>query len=740
VSWSLGGKNFLATRTRRRQGSPGNTRKRIRKDAKKYVIVRFSNNYQNIIMNKNIVIIGIYLFALPLGTCKSRTETVLSNYKVVPTDSLPVVFPENKSDLIDKQLRYEAALRFAEHQLPGTMKEWEEYRVKLRNEVITRAGVVANHQLPLNIKETGSVKMKTYIIKNITFQTRPGVYATANLFIPDGTGPFPAVINMLGHWRKGKIDDTGPQAVGHTLATNGYVCLTIDPWGAGERGTKHGIYEYHGSNLGASLMNIGEPLIGLQISDNMRGIDLLCSLPVVDTMKIGATGASGGGNQTMWLSAVDERVKADVPVVSVGTFESYIMESNCICEQLPDGLTFTEEAGIVALSNAPLLINHKQDSNPTFFPAEMLRSYNNARKVFSISQKESSISCQLFDLPHGYEREDREAMLGWFDLHLKGTGNGAPRKELPFEQLPEEKLLVFPAGERDANVVSTDEYCRNKGKELRNSFLNTKSFNTHQKEKELKEILRIDKKLSLNQVYKFSSADGWDRLALETADQRLIPLLLLAPAAASSGYVIICNPDGKKSISLSLIDELKKKGTGIVIADLSGTGELTSTRSVAYDYTGKLHTLSRAELWLGRTVLGEWIKEMDLVNQFLYTKCHAQKISIDGTRESGLAGLFYAAMGGKVGSVTLRDAPVSYVFDSRESVDYFSMGIHLPGFLKWGDVSLAAALSGKNITFINPVTMSGNSLDNTSLKNFQDEFDKIRNICGLKGETSLVKF
>ena len=362
------------------------------------------------------------------------------------TDSLPLVFPANQSDITDKSLRYEAAMKFAENQLPRTAKEWEEYRIKLRNEVILKAGVIIDNKLPLNVKETGSIKMKNYVIKNITFQTRPGVFATANLFIPDGPGPFPAVINMLGHWRKGKIDNTGPQAVGHTLATNGYVCLTIDPWGAGERGTKHGIYEYHGANLGASLMNLGEPLLGIQISDNMRGIDLLCSLPVVDTTKIGATGASGGGNQTMWLSAVDKRVKADVPVVSVGSFESYIMESNCICEQLPDGLTFTEEAGIVALSNAPLLINHKLDSNPTFFPAEMLRTYANARKIFEMTGRGNNISYHLFDLPHGYEREDREAMLGWFDLQLKGTGNGSPRKEIPFEQLPEEKLLVFPAG------------------------------------------------------------------------------------------------------------------------------------------------------------------------------------------------------------------------------------------------------------------------------------------------------
>jgi hypothetical protein len=482
-------------------------------------------------------------------------------------------------------------------------------------------------------------------------------------------------------------------------------------------------------------MNIGEPLIGIQISDNMRGIDLLCSLPDVDTTKIGATGASGGGNQTMWLSAVDERVKADVPVVSVGTFESYIMESNCICEQLPDGLTFTEEAAIVALSNAPLLINHNQESNPTFFPAEMLRTYKNARKIFQLANKEINIGYRLFDLPHGYEREDREAMLGWFDLHLKGTGDGAPRKEMPFELLKEKTLLVFQAGERDANVISTDDYCRVRGEELRTGYLNSGSFDVGQKKKELTEILRLKSKLTLNEVFQYSASDGWDRLALESDDKRIIPVLLLAPVDESLGYVIICNPDGKKNIPLSLIDDYKKQGVGIVIPDLSGTGELTSSKSILYDHTGKLHTLSRAELWLGKTILGEWVRELDLVAGYLYFECHAEKISYDGTGESGLAGLFFAAEGGRVDSVTLRNSPVSYLFDNRETVDYFSMGIHLPGILKWGDISLAAALSGKNITFVSPLTMSGTPLEPDRLKEYQAEFDKIGKSCGRKSNT-----
>ena len=689
-------------------------------------------------MRNLFLILCLGFFTLLFHDCKRASAADMSIRNVAPTVNIPQVFQGNETDITAKKLRYEAALKFSENQLPATKMELEIYRTNLRNEVIKKAGVVTDHKLPLDIKETGSVKMKSYVVKKITFQTRPGVYATANLFIPDGAGPFPAVINMLGHWTKGKIDNTGPQAVGHTLATNGYVCLSIDPWGAGERGTKHGYFEYHGSNLGASLMNIGEPLIGLQISDNMRGIDLLCSLPVVDSMRIGATGASGGGNQTMWLSAVDERVKADVPVVSVGTFESYIMESNCICEQLPDGLTFTEEAGIVALSNAPLLINHKQDSNPTFFPSEMLRSYNNARQAFITAGKESSISYRVFDLTHGYWTEDREAMLGWFDLQLKGKGDGTPRKELPFEQLPEEQCLVFPVGERDANVVTTDDYCRTRGNELRSIYLSTESFNTVSKQQELKAILRIDKKLTLENVHNYSPSEGWERLALETSDKRLIPLLRLAPADESLGYVIVCNPDGKKNISLSLIDEYRKKGSGIVIADLSGTGELASASSASFDQLARLHTLSRAELWLGRTVLGEWVKELDLITVFLYTTCDAQKVSIDGSREAGLAGLFYAAEGGKVESLILRNAPVSYIFDNRESIDYFSMGIHLPGFLKWGDISLAAALSGKNITFISPVTMSGKPIGETGLKEYRKEFDKAVKSCGNMGRTSLI--
>jgi hypothetical protein len=322
-------------------------------------------------------------------------------------------------------------------------------------------------------------------------------------------------------------------------------------------------------------MNIGETLLGIQVSDNMRAVDLLCSLPYVDPEKIGVTGASGGGNQTMWFAALDERVKAAVPVVSVGSFESYVMGSNCICELLIDGFTLSEEAGVLALANAIMPCNHDKDSNPTFYPSEMMRTYANARKVFDLTGRSDHIAYRTFDLTHGYMKEDREAMLGWFDYHLKGFGNGQPREELPFKQLAEEKLMVFPKGKRDESVMTTDVYCIKRGNELRAGYLSTKTFDLQEKRKELAGMLRIQDLPEVKKVNRYTPAGGWERISIETSDSRLIPLLV-SREGNTKDYVIVCNPGGKNRISSSMITELKKKNLGIAILDLTGTGESIS--------------------------------------------------------------------------------------------------------------------------------------------------------------------
>jgi len=689
-------------------------------------------------MKRLILIILLLSIGQPDVHSTFLFDTKNSYWKInIIRDTLPDVLTKNHADFLESKLRNEAIIKFGMHQLPDNPQDWDKYRTNLRKTIIQKTGLVVNHDLPLDIKETGTIQMKGYRIKNIAFQSRPGVYATANLYIPDGKGPFPAVISMPGHWRKAKFDPDGPQQLGHSLALDGYVCLSIDPWGSGERTTVHGAFDYHGTSLGASLLNVGESLAGFQISDNIRGVDLLSSLPYVDPKNIGATGASGGGNQTMWLAAMDERIKAAVPVVSVGTFESYVMRSNCICELLPDGLTFTEEAGIIALvaPRAIMMCNHKQDSAPAFLPFEMQRTVKNALPVFKMLGVEKNITYQVFDKTHGYWPENREAMLGWFDLHLKGIGTGMPKKESAFELLPEEKLLVYPIGKRDPGVQTTAEFCVKRGMELRTAFLSSDSLDALEKQKELRNILRINERSELKKVQQFTSLGGWDRFALVSSDSKLIPILHLAPADPKLGYMIISNTSGKGGISSELISEIKKKGQGIVIVELSGTGETTSTKEIANNKSMVLHTLSRSELWLGKTILGEWVKELNIVSDFLKSNYKAQKLSIDGNKEAGLAALFLAATGGNVDDLILRDAPLSYQFDGGGSLDFFSMAIHLPGFLNWGDVSLAAALSGKRIKILNPVTMSGQKISGNSLNEYRAEFAKMRTSLKKQGET-----
>src|SRR5690606_28054617 len=143
----------------------------------------------------------------------------------------------------------------------------------------------------LDMQIVKTMEFDDWVVHNIVFQSQRGVYVPANLYVPKGKGPFPAVINSHGHWpgaKKGQI----VQQTAQLLARNGYVCLNMDAWGAGERGSNH-THEYHGASLGSSLLDAGIPLMGMQLIDNQRGIDLLQSLPYVDPNRIGATGASG---------------------------------------------------------------------------------------------------------------------------------------------------------------------------------------------------------------------------------------------------------------------------------------------------------------------------------------------------------------------------------------------------------------------------------------------------------------
>ena len=111
----------------------------------------------------------------------------------------------------------------------------------------------------------------------------------------------------------------------------------------------------------------------------------------------------------------------------------------------------------------------------------MLRSYAEARKVFQACGCDSKLTYQIFNLPHGYWPEIREAMLGWFDLHLKGVGIGAPKTEKTVQIPAGRRLMVFEKGKRPAEVISIADYCRKKNVELKNVSSGTDPTRTAKK-------------------------------------------------------------------------------------------------------------------------------------------------------------------------------------------------------------------------------------------------------------------
>jgi hypothetical protein len=605
------------------------------------------------------------------------------------SNKLVNVWNEGLTGYYGQLLRSQAAATFRKHTLPENAEDWKPE--ELRERIWKALGVRIDHSLPLELEVTGTIACDGYRIEKICYQSRPDFFVTGNLYIPEGSGPFPAVINMHGHWSQGRLAERVQQR-GHLLAKSGYVCLSVDAFGSGERSTRHGEFEYHGNNLGGSLMQFGETLMGVQVVDNMRGVDLLCSLPYVDAARIGATGASGGGNQTMWLAAMDTRVMAAVPVVSVGSFQSYVMGLNCVCELLPDGLTFTEESGVLALvaPRALKICNGLQDSNPTFAPAEMLRSLREARKVYHALGKTDHLECYIFNAPHGYWPDVQEEMLGWFEWHLKGKGTGRSC-DLPFYRpLPEEELMVFPKGQRPAKVCNIAEYSARKAAE-------TLGGKRSPDRKRLEEILRIRKPVNaeLKELY---PSQGWRRFTISADDGRLIPMLLRPPLPGQA-LVIVSAPFGKPDLEKSkLYQELSQAPVGLAVIDLWGCGE-NETANIPETPD---RCFARSLLWLGMTLQGKWVEDYRLAEQFLRELFPQNKIAAAGLRDSAIAAILFAALEQNPVDLFLEQAPTSLQYSPKRAATY-THAMLIPNILNCADITELLTMAGGKIHSIDPI-------------------------------------
>lgn len=312
------------------------------------------------------------------------------------------------------------------HSYPATLDEWTGQRVTLRHRLIASlrlpgdvtAPASARGELQARVVGQTDRSRDGYVIELIEFQSSPRVYVSAALYRPaNPTGTrLPAVFSPHGHWQTGK-HSRHIQIRSVNLARRGYVVLVVDTIGHGER-----TFMGHRPPAAHALLSSGASLVGLQVWDNVRGLDYLCSRPDVDAARIGVTGASGGGNHTMYLAAVDERVAVAVPVCSVEMLEVYFQKSQCICETVPDLLTYTDKPQLLGLiAPRPLLVmNGMRD--PGFSTLSARRAFDQIRRIYHLFPGgDERLALFETNVEHSYDRAMRERAYAWFDRWLGGA-------------------------------------------------------------------------------------------------------------------------------------------------------------------------------------------------------------------------------------------------------------------------------------------------------------------------------
>ncbi|MGD0347299.1 MAG: acetylxylan esterase [Terracidiphilus sp.] len=232
-----------------------------------------------------------------------------------------------------------AASRAAAVAAIHTREQAQARQVKVRSLILSLIGAFPE-RTPLHAKVVGETKVagengaEGFRIRKVLLESQPNFFVTALLYVPDGDAPGgkrAAIIMTPGHGPSGKAGDA-PMAA--TFARNGFIVLSYDPIGQGER-LQYPDPRKPGATLAraatgehgeASLqpMLIGETFAKYEIWDAMRGVDYLASLPEVDPHRIGAVGCSGGGTVTALTSALDTRIAATGTACYITSFDALL--------------------------------------------------------------------------------------------------------------------------------------------------------------------------------------------------------------------------------------------------------------------------------------------------------------------------------------------------------------------------------------------------------------------------------
>ena len=343
-----------------------------------------------------------------------------------------------------------------------SLSDWTDRRQEYREQLFEMLGLhPLPERTPLQATITGSVEKDGVIAERIHFQSRPGLYVTANLYRPvRQESPLPAVLYVCGHGRVKRDgislgNKTHYQHHGAWFARNGYVCLTIDTIQLGEiEGIHHGTYR----EKMWWWNNRGYTPAGVEAWNCVRALDYLQSRDEVDGDRLGVTGRSGGGAYSWWIAAIDERVKVAVPVAGITSLRNHVVdgcvEGHCDCMYMVN--TFRWDYPMVAalIAPRPLLISNSDKDR--IFPLDgVVDVYTRTKKIYELYDAADKLGLHITEGPHSDTQELRIHAFRWLNQYLRDDMSLIDTVATPFFDPAE--LRVFSELPSDEKVTSIHE-------------------------------------------------------------------------------------------------------------------------------------------------------------------------------------------------------------------------------------------------------------------------------------------
>jgi len=672
---------------------------------------------------RSVYIVSIFVCLFVLSTAAQQSEELNFASGLEQFQDLRRMLPSYLNNIGFRML----AERKGQMERLSTIEDVNKRKTYLRERMLDDLGGFPE-RTPLNARVTGVLERPKYRIEKLIFESQPHFYVTANLYLPKtGHPPYPAILFPLGHERGGKTNPTWQQMLG-SLATKGYVALTWDPIGQGERlqiydedlrESKVGDSTTEHTIVGTQCMLTGDHVARYTIWDGMRALDYLLSRKEVDPTRVGLTGNSGGGTHTAYIAALDDRIQVAAPSCYITSWNLMLRTlgpqdgEQVFPLWLQDGVDYPDY--LYAFAPKPYLV---LSAIRDFFPIAGAReTFAEAAKVYAAIGAEGKVGMFEADDGHGYNKSRRLAAYDWFGRWLNGAEDKNPEPEI--EMSTPEELSCTPTGQVSTSLGGESVFTLNQ-KRLEQAKANrfTRSDDVARKAAELAHYEPPGAPLQ-EKPYGTLSRSGYhiEKLIYESEPGIVIPSLLYVPEAGArkKAALLIITGDGKAD-SASEAEQFVKAGVIVLSIDARGFGETrinAEVNSREFDrYFGDYDDAMTA-LLVGKTMVGmralDITRGVDLLSA--RQDVDPRKVFVYGKDGGAVPALYAAVLDHRIKKLALEGMLSSYESVVKDKVHRQVFESVVPRALKFYDLpDLVATLAPREVWVVSGTDPMGHEL------------------------------